>query len=217
MIYTSVDYIQKYYDVMSYIISRALHEKYSPEHIERTIAYSSAFLEFESSNITQIAFSSYEFIYSKLFPESDNTEKFELDVFGVHSWVGMSYMYLFFKYKITFEQLFALFPIEYMLEKFKIYHEMSFSHLTELYEERMKTTPLDLFMTKRMVKSTDISRKTGIPLNTIKSLRYKERDISKFGLFNLMKIANELNIRPESLLFEIPLKLDKEVDDILWN
>ena len=70
MIYLADDYISRYCEVLSYLIGKSAEKKYSLNFIERTIAYSTMISELERSNVTTIAFSSYENIYQDIFKDT---------------------------------------------------------------------------------------------------------------------------------------------------
>ena len=72
MIYLSDDYIEKYSNTLSYLIGRSANEGYSFDYIQRKISYSEAISEFEKSNVTIIAFTSMEKIYSGVFTDYNN-------------------------------------------------------------------------------------------------------------------------------------------------
>lgn len=207
MIFTSDDYITKYQDTLSYILERAVFEKYSLDYIEKTIAYSKPFLEFEKSNITQIAFSSQEYIYHELFPLKDNDD-FYADYYGPFGWAGFMYIKLFFDLRITFETLFIIFPIEKMLASYHLYHEMEYSQLLRYVKSLIAFSYLNMIMKKKNISSNDLSNNTGISMSTINALRYEKRDINKVEANKLLKMSSALNVRMESLLTDIALEFD---------
>ena len=87
------------------------------------------------------------------------------------------YIHLFLKYRLTFETLFAYFPLEVMEEKFVPFHEMGMNQFDEYAENVLKEKPLSLWLRKRNVFSTTLSRETGIPLITINYLKSGQRKI----------------------------------------
>ena len=198
MIYLSDDYITKYNDTLSYLISRSYSEGYSFDYIQKTIAYSKVISELEKSNITLIAFSSFEKTYSETFPLHDND--FSFDVYNAFGWSGYVYMHLFLKMKITFEALFYLIPIKDMLDLYHLYHEMSISQLDEYVSNQMKYTMLDIVMKRNDISTKDLAGITGLSISTISALRYNKRDIAKLEASKLLKISTALNVKMETLL-----------------
>lgn len=203
MIYLSDDYIEKYSNTLSYLIGRSANEGYSFDYIQRKISYSEAISEFERSNVTIIAFSSMEKIYSDVFTDYNNDYQYNpYDIFG---WVGYAYIHLFLNLEITFEALFFLIPIQEMLNMYKLYHEMDITHLEEYAKEVMKYSLLDVIMKRKKTSNNDLSKKTNIPVSTINSLRYGNRDITKLEAKKILSIAYALNVKIETLLTNIDL------------
>ena len=206
MIYLSDDYLTKYCDTLSYIIGRSINDGYSFSSIEKEIADSKMIKEFERSNITTIAFSSAEKLYSDIFPDSVNTG-FKLNIYDVYGWAGLSYIHLFIEMQITFETLFIVLPIKEMINLYPLYHEMSFSQLLNHAKELIPYSYLDNIMKKRELSTNELSQKTGIPFSTINQLRYGKRDIGKLESNKLLTLSKFLNVKPESLLNSIQLDL----------
>lgn len=204
MIYLSDDFVTKYSDTFSYLLARSFNEHYSFDFIQKRIAYSQVINELEKSNVTLIAFSSMERIYSGVFPEHENNFVFNpYDAFG---WSGYVYIHLFLKIKITIEALFFLIPLEEMLRLYPLYHEMSISQIEGFVFGLLKYSMLDVVMKAKKMSNKELSNKTGISISTINALRYKKRDIDKLEAHKLMLIAHILNVKIETLLQSIDLK-----------
>lgn len=206
MIFLADDYIDKYCNTISYLIGRSITENYSFDYIEKSIAYSAVISELEKSNITTIAYTSLERIYSDIFPFNEN--KYLLDIYGIYGWVGFAYIHLFLKLQITFEALFTLIPIKEMLKLYKLYHEMDINRLVDYIKEKMEYPILDILMKNKNISCNKLSKETSIPLSTIKALRYGIRDIGKMESSKLLVIARELNVKMETLLGNIYLKME---------
>ncbi len=207
MIFLSYDYVNKYEEVLTYLIARSISEEYSFDHIEKTIARSSVFSQFEQSDVTAIAFSSAEKIYSELFPRFTN--KFTANIYNIYGWIAFAYINIFLKKQVTFETIFAALPLEKMLLYYGPYHEMDISQLLELFDEKVGKSHLDLFMKKSDMSCVELAKQTNIPLPTIKALRYGHRDIAKMELYRTILISSALHIKVESLLDKIPLDLQQ--------
>lgn len=202
MIYQFYDYINKYVETLTYIFSRAIHNKYSYEYIQKRICESKMINEFEKSNVTLIAFSSYEKNYSLIF---DDYNDFEYRRDNTLNWISYAYIYLFINQQVTFETLFILFPIKEMIKLFPLYHEMSIIKLDEVFYEKTKYSLLDGIMNKKEMSSYKLAELTGISVSTIKALRYNKRDLNKLQYSYVREIAKYLNVKIESLFF---LKLE---------
>lgn len=205
MIYLSYDYLDKYIYVMGYLISRSIDENYSFSHIEKTIAYSSVIAEFESSNITTIAFSSSESIYQKLFPSSKND--FVYNPYDEFGWLGYIYINIFLHFQITFELIFVVLSIQEALSLYKLYHEMDITKIYEYFNSKVKHSYLDNIMKYKDISSDKLSRITGVPFSTIQMLRYKERDIAKAESQTVFKFSKALNVKMNTLITNLELEL----------
>ena len=203
MIYLADDYVQKYQNVLTYILGRAITKGYSFSFIERTIAYSVTFSEFEKSNVTSIAFSSNEKIYSELFDDENNG--YQESPYDIYGWLGYVYIHLFFRFKITFEMLFLALPIETAISMYPLYHEMDVSQMEDYFSAELFPSSLSCIMKKRDITMQQLAAKTNIPFATIRSLKLGYRDIDKLEVFKAVLIASALNIKIETLLKEIPL------------
>ena len=207
MIFTSYDYIDKYIEVLNYLIERSISEQYSFDHIEKTIARSLPFTRFEKSDVITIAFSSPKEIYSELFPNIKGD--FVINPNNIYGWIAFAYINIFLKKQVTFEAIFAALPLEKMLLYYGPYHEMDISQLLELFDEKVGKSHLDLFMKKSDMSCVELAKQTNIPLPTIKALRYGHRDIAKMELYRTILISSALHIKVESLLDKIPLDLQQ--------
>lgn len=208
MIYLSDDYIDKYQNVLGYLIGRAMSEGFSLKHIEKTISYSSAFINFENSDITEIAFLSKELISNKLFGfKSDN--RYEYSPYGVYGWLGYTYIHLFFDLRITFESLFIVLPIDTAIKMYHLYHEMDYRQTLDAVKNGIRHSYLNMIMETKNVSSSKLSRLSQVKLSTISALRYGKRDINKLESLQLLKIAHALKIKVTSLLTDIDLLFDR--------
>lgn len=204
MIYLFDDYIDKYSNTISYLIGRSYKEGYSFDYIEKKISYSLMINELEKSNITLIAFSSFEKNYHEIFGSKDNTYEFnEYDIFG---WIGYAYIHLFLFLEITFEALFSILPIKEMMNLYNLYHEMDINRLLEHAKEVMEYSLLDVIMKKNKLSNKELSLKTNISISTINALRYGNRDIAKLEASKLLSLAHYLNVKIETLLPNINLE-----------
>ena len=206
MIYLADDYVQKYENVLTYILGRSIARGYSFSYIERSIAYSATFSEFEKSNVTQIAFSSNEKIYSELFDDDNNDYK--ENPYDIYGWLGYIYIHLFLRFKTTFEMLFIALPIETAISMYPIYHEMDISQIDDYLSIELFPSSLSCIMKKHNITMQELASKTNIPFATIRSLKLGYRDIDKLEVLKATLIASALNVKTETLLKEIPLILD---------
>ena len=206
MIFLSPDYTSKYSDVLGELLALARLDNFSFDYIEDTISHSRVFKDFENSDVTELAFKSTMNIYRSLFPNGKAVDK-DIVLFSPYYWIGEAYIHLFLKYKLTFETLFAYFPLKEMEELFIPYHEMGMNQIDEYAEEVLKETPLKVWMRKKKVFCTDLANKTKISLSTIRSLKNGTRSIEKLQFNYLEKIASYLRVDSRSLKQSITLYL----------
>ena len=207
MIYLSDDYITTFQDTLGYIIGRTISNGYSPRFVEKTIAYSSAFSLLEKSDITELAFSSSEYIFERMF-DINVLNEYEYSPYDVYGWLGYIYIHLFFDLKITFESLFITLPIDEAINMYPLYHEMDYLQTLEYMKSKIKYSLLDEIMTCRKLSSLKLSRLSGVSYSTISALRYGKRDINKLEASSLLKLSNALRVKMESLLTDINLVTD---------
>lgn len=207
MIYLADDYINKYQDVLAYIIGRAISEGYSTSHIEKTIAYSSVFSSLEKSDITEIAFTSSEMLYNKLFNSKRDNDYF-YNPFDAYGWAGYIYIHLFFDLRITFELLFIIAPIDRIITMYHLYHEMDYRQTLADIKNTVKHSYLNIIMESKGISTSRLAALSGVSSSTISALRYGNRDINKLAAYQLIKIANSLRVKAESLLSDIGLVFD---------
>ena len=206
MIYTSYDYISKYSDTLAEIIALAKLDKYSFEHIEKTLSSSKMIDEFEYSDITLIAFTSSSRLYRSLFPDAKASIN-DIALFDSSYWIGETYIRIFLKYKLTFEAIFTYLPLEIMERQYALYHEMDEGQFDEYFESLLKENILSKTMSKKSITSVALAKKTNISLSTIRSLKEGKRDIHKISADKLEKIATSLNIKLRTLLYPITLDI----------
>ena len=208
MIYLCDDDITKFQDTLGYIIARTISNGYSPRFVERTIAYSSAFSLLEKSDITELAFSTKECVFSDIF-NGYLINDYEYSQYDVYGWVGYTYIRLFFDLKITFESLFIVLPIDKTINMYPLYHEMDYLQTLEFVKNKIKYSVLDEIMTFKSLSTQKLSRLSGVSFSTISALRYGKRDINKLEASSLLKLANALRVKVESLLTDINLIFGK--------
>lgn len=205
MIYTAYDYILKYGDTLSEILSMAETDGYTFDFIEKTLVKSSLIKEFEQSNITLIAFTSSMKLYRGLFPNSKATTQ-DVRLFSSHYWIGEIYISLFLKYKVNFETLFLYLPIEKMHELYVPYHEMDARQLFKYFEELRQTNAFTLLLKEREMSLKTLSSKTEISAATLKALKEGKRDFKNLNSEYLEKIAHYLGCEMQTLLGNITLE-----------
>ena len=205
-IYTAPDYLQKYSDTLGEIICFAETDNYSFDYIEKTLIKSAMIKEFESSNVTHIAFDSSIQIYNELFPRGEASKK-DLHLFSPHYWIGEIYIKIFLKYKVNFETIFAYLPIRKMHELYGAYHEMDVTQFYKYFEELRQKNIFAIFLKEKELTLKSLSEKTGISVATLKALKEGKRDFKNLKSSYLEKISHYLGVEMQTLLGEITLEI----------
>ena len=206
MIYTSYDYLTKYSDTLAEIINLAELDGYSFDYIEKTLIKSTMIKEFESSNITQIAFTSSLQLYRKLFPNSTATTK-DVRLFSSYYWIGEIYIKIFLKYKVNFQTIFAYLPIIKMHQLYEVYHEMDVTLFFKYFESIKQINIFAIFLKEKKLTLKMLSEKSGISISTLKALKEGKRDFRNLKSSYLEKISHYLGVEMQTLLGEITLEI----------
>ena len=122
--------------------------------------------------------------------------------FGIYNdayWCGTVYFYLFFATKKPLSYILYKFPLDELIDCYNPYHEMDYSAIKELFEEKEKdNTILKLLCKQYGAKLTKLARETGISVNTLK--RYYRSD-------DMLYTASFQNIYKISKYFDVGLSL----------
>ena len=96
-----------------------------------------------------------------------------------------------------------------MLGMYRLYHEMDYRQALDEVKLGIAYSYLNVIMNHKGISSTKLAELTGISASTISALRYAHRDINKLEAFKLIRIAQALRVKTESLLTDIGLVFDK--------
>ena len=104
--------------------------------------------------------------------------------------------------------MFIVLPIDKAINLYPLYHEMDYLQVLNLIKSNIKYSLLDEIMNYKGVSSQKLSVSSGVSFSTITALRYGSRDINKLEAGLLLKLANSLRVKVESLLADINLIFD---------
>ncbi len=139
--------------------------------------------------------------YSELFNQpledifySITENKVEKDEsYGIYNdayWAGKCYFDLHTTLNKTFAYLFLKLPIDKMLDLYPVYHEMDFSSLVEYFKQiEEETTILKTLCEEKKVTLTEVSKKTGININTLRKYYRSDVSLYKAEFQNIAKIV----------------------------
>lgn len=190
------------------IITYGLNEGYSYKSIEEHIVSSSFINELENNeyNIE----SKIERIVKETYNVYLNDNKADISFKGL--FFAESYFRLFLYLNKSFEYLFLYWPLSLFDEKYGIYHEMDFSNLKSDFETRVKeTTLLKKLADDNQIKLIEISKLTGININTIK--KYGQSDVSIYGASNenIHKLATLFSVKENIFVSNLGVYLDQSI------
>ena len=139
--------------------------------------------------------------YSELFNQpledifySITENKVEKDEsYGIYNdayWAGKCYFDLHTTLNKSFAYLFLKLPINKMLDLYPVYHEMDFSSLVEYFKQiEEETTILKTLCEEKKVTLTEVSKKTGININTLRKYYRSDVSLYKAEFQNIAKIV----------------------------
>ena len=194
----NIIYLDEYRDLLGCMFSIAHEYCYSLGALERSISYSAFFKDLENS-MTLNPIITDKALAKQLFPE------LEIDLFKVSSynqclWAAECYLRIQHETKFPFELIFLYIPIEEMYRYFNIYHEMDFSQMVDLFNSKYKEhSVFAILLSKYKFSVKEVSVKTGIPYETLISLKQRKRDISKVNVKTVIKIARFFHVSIETL------------------
>ena len=174
------------------IITYGYNKGYSYKSIEEYIVYSPFVIGLENN---QYDIESKIETVIELTYQVKSVKKEEADISFKGLFLAESYFNLFLTYNRSFEYLFLYLPLEYLIDRYNVYHEMDFSNLKKDFEKMVKkTTLIKKIAVDRGIKLTEISKLTGINGNTID--RYARDDKYLYG-------ASQQTIYRLSILFGV--------------
>ena len=87
-----------------------------------------------------------------------------------------------------------------MYRFFDLYHEMDFSQIVGLFEERLnEKTVFAALLSKFGWSLKEVSRQTKIPYDTLASLKKRRRSFAKMNVDTVFKLASLFRVRMETM------------------
>lgn len=126
--------------------------------------------------------------------------------------LGESYFRLFLYFNKSFEYLFLYWPLSNFVEEYNIYHEMDFSNLRrDFLLQTKETTLLRKLASKKQLKLVEISKLTGININTIDKYSRDDKYLYGASYNNIYKLSSLLKVKENIFLPSLEVYLDKTV------
>ena len=141
-------------------------------------------------------------VIMNLTPEEMFTSIFNLEVtedsflkYNDAYWCGYVYAELFYRVEKTFPYIFLVLPLDYLLSKYDVYHEMDISQIIDYFHKREdEETILTRLIKKRKITITELSELSGVPLQTLKKYKKSNEHIYGANFTTIKKIAAALEV-----------------------
>ena len=199
----NTNYLYEYIDLFERVLSTAYEYSYSTGALEKNISESLFFHILESSEYLDPVIEEEKLI-KEVFPEI-KVDFNSVPVYNQCLWAAESYLKIQNETKFTFELIFLYLPIKEMYGYFDIYHEMDFSQIVDVFKSRYEEKSVfAVLLNKYKFSLKNINIVTGVPYETLASLKQRKRDIKKVNVDTVIKIARFFHVRVETIS-EIPL------------
>lgn len=204
--------IQAYYkeDIinrLAVLITYGLNNKYTFTSIEEYILSSKIINDLENNQYDE--FSSNEKVVESTF---NIKLKDSADISFRGLFIAETYIKLFFDFNKSFEYLFLYWPLSLMVEKYNIYHEMDYSNLrNDFIEESKRQTLIKKICLKKDIKYTDISKLTGININTIIKFSRDNKYLYLTSHEIVYKLSRLLNVKENLFVNKLDVYLDPSI------
>lgn len=190
------------------IFTYGLNKDYSYKSIEEHII-SSSFINSLENNDYDIE-SKIERIVEQTFNVSLGGAQADISFKGL--FFAESYLKLFLYFNRSFEYIFLYWPLEFFVEKYGIYHEMDFSNLRRDFQKRVdEITLIKKLAQERQIKLVDISKLTGININTIDRYSRDDKYLFLASHDNIYKLSKLFDVKENLFISNLAVYLDQSV------
>ncbi|MBQ9457228.1 MAG: hypothetical protein IJU64_01815 [Bacilli bacterium] len=190
-------YLYEYAALLERVFSVAHASRYADAAVERAISYSPFFQSIEGNRKAPIF--EERALLKAVFPELDVLPE-DVPVYNQCLWAAEAYLRIQAEIGLTFEAIFLYFPLREMYDCFPLYHEMDFSQIVgEFKKAFQEKSVLDLLFTKYRYSVKEVSLETGIPYQTLFSLKRRRRAIGKVGAASVIALARVFHVRVETI------------------
>lgn len=165
------------------------------ENITMALVESNILDLLEENNLNRFMHLSNEEIAIRLFPgiQLSRNEGSYIDEFF---WSGIQYMNIFLNYRIPLRTIILLLPVEDMVKKYEIYHQMNEIELCKDFidHEYCKKSILKIFRERRNVSTRQLSLLSNIPEPTIKRLEASNNNLYNASSNTIQLLSTTLGI-----------------------
>lgn len=192
-------FLYEYSENLEKIFEIALQEKYSLLALEREIAYSSYFQKIETDVDNTPPIIEEQVLVNKIFSDI-KLKSYDAPRLTECMWAAEAYLRIQGETRLTFEAIFLWLPIKKMFELFPLYHEMDFSQIIQEFMIRqMEKSIFAILLWKFGYSVREVEEKTGIPYETLYSLKRRRRDIKKVNVEVVSALAKLFRVRIDTI------------------
>ena len=190
------------------LFSYGLNNGYSCKAIEERISASKFINELENNKYE--VESKIEKVVESTYGISLNNAQAEISFKGL--FIAMSYFNLFLYFNKSFEYIFLYWPLSNFLHKYDIYHEMDISNLRSDFIRKInKKTLLNALSRDRHLKLIEISKLTGININTVNRYCRSDKHLYEASYKNIYKLSILFGVKVNIFAEKLFVYLDQSV------
>ena len=120
-------------------------------------------------------------------------------------WVGKCYFYIQSMTHKSFSYIFLKLPFEKLYKMYNPYHEVDFGNILDMFFEFEKEeTIIKLLCKRRNITLTYVSKKTSIPISTLRKYRLSDEHLYKASFYYIYLLTNFFVVPETLFLKEIP-------------
>lgn len=183
--------------------ARLLSFLYHSVHLEldniSNILISSSFLDlFENNQLERFMSMNNVDILTELFPNNTAIYEENNNDIGELYWSGIQYMNIFLNYRMPLKQILLTLPLNEMVKKYQIYHEMNEIELCRDYikNEYLNNSILKYFRNKKMISTRQLSLITQISESTLKRAEGNNEYLFSISSKTISILSSVLDIPP---------------------
>lgn len=188
---------------MANIFSYGLLKQYSFEVIEDRISFSDMFRRLENSDSSFLTERTMHEEIALIYSRNIDIDLFD-NKNSIFYWIGEAYIRLFFKFHKSIFYIFLYFPLEDMIDAYRVYHEMDWNELYSFFLEKIESkTLLTKLIKKRGLSVNKVSSLTGISANTIQYYCLDDKHLYEAKYAYIDQLALCLKVNTNVFLKEI--------------
>lgn len=187
--------IKKKFGALLSLLFHGAHLEFS--NITKKLIDSSFLDLFENNQLELFMDKSNEELVKELFPNSIINTEITNDI-GPLYWSGIQYMNIFFNYRIPLKVIFLVCPLDNMVNKYDIYHEMNEKNLCDdfIKNEYQNNSILKKLRKDRNLTVRELSLLTQIKETTIRYYELNNNNLFEASSNNINSLMTTLDVDP---------------------